>query len=324
MHRQSKTLLVTTLLALSACAQGDAGQAGEGAGAGAGSDRIAAEERVAPRFDADSAFALLERQVAFGPRVPGTEGHRAQLEWMTSYLRARADTVRIQPFEHVGPRGETLELTNIFAQFRPESRDRVLLVAHWDTRPTADQESDDALRSRPIAGANDGASGVAVLLQLADVLSSHSPPIGVDLLLVDGEDYAPDHMYLGAKHFAARKPPGYEPLYGVLVDMVADRSPRYPQEGQSRRLAPEVVERVWRMAERLGYDREFPRSPGIAITDDHIPLNDAGIRTIDIIDFEYGPGNQYWHTHADSLDQVAPEGLEAVGTVLAELLYRGG
>jgi hypothetical protein len=131
-------------------------------------------------------------------------------------------------------------------------------------------------------------------------------------------------MYLGARHFADTKPPEYEPLYGIVVDMVADRSPRYPQEGHSRRLAPEVVERVWRMAERLGYDAEFPRTPGIPISDDHIPLNEAGIRTIDIIDFDYGPGNRYWHTHEDSLEHVGPEGLEAVGTVLSELLYRGG
>lgn len=308
------------VLAVGGCSSGE----GEASGGTASSDRIRADERVAPAFDADSAFALLERQVSFGPRVPGSEGHRAQLEWMTSYLRERADTVRLQEFSHTGPAGEVFELTNVFAQFRPSVPDRVLLVAHWDTRPTADQEADDSLRSRPIPGANDGGSGVAVLLQLANVLSSHSPPIGVDLLLVDGEDYAPDHMYLGAKHFAARTPPGYEPLYGVLVDMVADRTPRYEQERYSRQLAPEVVDRVWRMAERLGYGSYFSRSHGIGITDDHIPLNEAGIRTANIIDFDYGPGNAYWHTHQDDLENVGPEGLGAVGTVLAELIFRGG
>ncbi|MDX1674850.1 MAG: M28 family peptidase, partial [Longimicrobiales bacterium] len=203
--------VVVSLVALYAVACVDGG-AEERRGGG---ERVEAVEREAPPFDADSAFALLARQVAFGPRVPGTEGHAAQLEWMTSYLEARADTLILQPFRHTGPEGEVLDMTNLFARFRPGERDRVLLLAHWDTRPTADHETDPELQDRPIPGANDGASGTAVLLQLADVLSRHSPPIGVDILLTDGEDYAPDHMYLGAKHFAANHPPGYSPLYGI-------------------------------------------------------------------------------------------------------------
>ena len=311
-----KNLLVLLALIVTGCADGGA----EDGGGAVASDRIPVEERQAPTFDADSAFALLERQVAFGPRVPGTEGHQAQLEWMRSYLAERADTLIEQPFTHTGPEGETLDMTNLFARFNMAARDRVLLVAHWDTRPTADQESDPALQDQPIPGANDGASGTAVLLQLADVLSRHSPPIGVDLLLVDGEDYAPGHMYLGASYFAENKPRGYEPLYGILLDMVADQDPRYLQEGYSREYAPEVIARVWRMAERLGYGGYFPRTPGIRITDDHVPLNEAGIHTIDIIDFDY----PYWHTMDDSLEHVSPEGLGVVGTVVAELLYRGG
>ncbi|MFO7892119.1 MAG: M28 family peptidase [Longimicrobiales bacterium] len=310
--------VVAALLALGpiGCADGGAEQRGARA--------EATFERQAPPFDADSAFALLTRQVAFGPRVPGTAGHAAQLEWMTSYLEGRADTVLHQTFQHTYPDGNRPTLTNVFARFRPAAADRVLLVAHWDTRPTADYESDPALRDRPIPGANDGASGTAVLLQLAAVLSSHSPPIGVDLLLTDGEDYAPDHMYLGAEHFAAHLPAGYSPLYGILVDMVADRDPRYLKEGYSLEHAPEVVARVWRMAERLGYRHHFPDERGIAISDDHLALNRAGIPTINIIDFDYGPGNAYWHTLDDSLENVSPTGLGVVGSVLLELLYRGG
>ncbi|HUE77214.1 MAG TPA: M28 family peptidase [Longimicrobiales bacterium] len=303
-----------------ACAEGGADEGRVGSGGG-----IPAEERAAPDFRADTAFALLERQVSFGPRVPGTAGHAAQLEWMIAYLRVRADTVVLQPFTHTGPEGERLEMTNVFARFQPERPDRVLLLAHWDTRPTADSEPTPERRAMPIPGANDGASGTAVLLELANVLSSHSPPIGVDLLFVDGEDYAPDHMYLGATHFARTRPPAYEPFYGILVDMVADRTPLFPQEGYSRRYAPEVVDRVWRMAERLGYGHLFPATPGMPIKDDHVPLNEeGGIRTINIIDFDYGPGNAYWHTLDDTIENVGPEGLEAVGTVLAELIYRGG
>lgn len=313
-------LVVTWVSLLAGCVEGGAEQGGSSGGG----DGIAAADRAAPGFDADSAFALLARQVAFGPRVPGTEGHAAQLEWMTSYLGARADTLVRQTFRHTGPDGETLELTNLFARFRPDARDRVLLVAHWDTRPTADHESDPDRQERAIPGANDGASGTAVLLHMADVLSRHSPPIGIDLLLTDGEDYAPDHMYLGARHFAANRPPGYSPLYGILVDMVADRDPRFPQEGYSLQYAPEVVARVWRMAERIGYGHYFPDRQGLAVKDDHVPLSEAGIRTINIIDFDYGPGNAYWHTLDDSLENVAPVGLGVVGEVVLELLYRGG
>ncbi len=312
-------------LALVALALAAACSDGEGAEkAVTSSQRITREERLAPPFDADSAMALLRRQVAFGPRVPGMEGHAKQLAWMASFLRERADTVVMQEFTHPGPGGRTLELTNVFARFRPDLPTRVLLLTHWDTRPTADNAQDPADRNTPIPGANDGASGTAVLLELANVLSSHSPPIGVDLLFVDGEDYAPDYMYLGAEYFAGHLAPGYEPLYGVLVDMVADQNPMYPQEQYSQQYAPEVVERVWRMAERLGYGAFFPRTTGPAIGDDHIPLNQAGIHTIDIIDFDYGPGNVYWHTLEDDLDHVAPTGLDAVGATLAELIYRGG
>jgi glutaminyl-peptide cyclotransferase len=277
-----------------------------------------------PAFDAAAAFALLERQVSFGPRVPGTLGHREQLAWMSAFLRARADTVEHQPFTHTAADGRTVPMTNVIARFRPDLTDRILLLAHWDTRPTADAERDPRLRDRPISGANDGASGTAVLLQLADVLSRHSPPIGVDLLFTDGEDWAPGEMYLGATHFAANLPPGYRPLYGVLVDMVADRQPVFPIEPNSYHYAPEVVNRVWRLAEQLGYGRYFPRRHGPAVMDDHIPLNQAGIRTINIIDFDYGPGNRFWHTLQDDLHNVAPEGLGVVGTVLSALIYRQG
>jgi glutaminyl-peptide cyclotransferase len=304
-------LLVAGLLGVAGCErEGDAG--------------VPAARRVAPAFDADAAFALLERQVAFGPRVPNTPGHRAQLAWMTTFLRERADTVYLQSFEHVTRAGTRLQLTNVFARFRPEERERILLLAHWDTRPTAERDPDPALRDQPIPGANDGASGVAVLLQLADMLAREAPPIGVDILLTDGEDYAPGDMYLGAEYFAANLPPGYRPFYGVLLDMIADANPVFPMEAYSVQYAPEVVQRVWRVAEEIGYGALFPRRQGPAIEDDHIPLNRAGIRTINIIDFEYGPGNAFWHTSQDDLHNVSPRGLGAVGAVVAELVYRGG
>ena len=314
-----RSLLLPVLAVLLGCDEG-----GEDAGA---RDLPVGEARVErPAFDAQQAFSLLEQQVAFGPRVPGHPGHARQLEWMKQYLAARADTVVEQPFTHVTESGDTLRLTNLFARFRPDAQDRVLLVAHWDTRPTSDEAASRAERNLPVPGANDGASGTAVLLQLAEMFAKTPPPIGVDLLLVDGEDYGPtgDDMYLGAKHFAANLPAGYRPFYGVLLDMVGDRSPRFPMEGYSQEMAPEVVQRVWSLAREMGYGDVFVDSPGGYVDDDHVPLNRAGIRTIDIIDFEYGPGNRYWHTQQDVPENTSPESLRIVGEVVAELVYRGG
>lgn len=317
--------LLLTILAAGAVVTGAVGTGCRGGpeAAAAGFAILVDTSRV-PAFSGDSAHALLRHQVDFGPRVPGLPGHAAQLEWMTEFLRQRADELETQPFTHTTGAGEAIRLTNLIARFRPDLRDRVLLLAHWDTRPTADM--DDERTDEPIAGANDGASGTAVLLELANVLSRHSPPIGVDILLVDGEDYGPGErdMYLGAKYFAANLPPGYRPLYGILVDMVADRTPLFPMEGNSVAMAPEVVERVWGVAEQIGLGHIFVRRRGIHITDDHIPLNRAGIRTINIIDFDYGPGNAYWHTHHDVVENTSPAGLEAVGRVLAALLFNGG
>lgn len=295
-----------------------------GGDAGGGSLSAAAVDR--PAFGAGRAYDYLERQVAFGPRIPGTEGHARQLEWMKGFLSERADTVIEQSFTHTTTGGERLPLTNLFARFRPGAEERILLVAHWDTRPLADQSPDPADRTLPVLGANDGASGTAVLLELANLFAERPPPIGVDLLLVDGEDYGPtgEDMYLGAKHFAAHQPTGYAPLYGVLLDMVGDRDPRFPIEGYSERYAPEVVQRVWGLAQEMGYGDVFVSSPGLFIEDDHVPLNRGGIRTIDVIDFEYGPENRYWHTPLDVPANTSPESLGIVGDVMAELVYRGG
>jgi len=277
-----------------------------------------------PAFDADSAYGLLVRQVEFGPRVPGSEGHAAQLAWMSSYLQARADTVWQQPFRHETGDGRVLALTNVVAQFRPGIGERILLGTHWDTRPMADREDDPELVDQPIPGANDGGSGVAVLLHLADVLSRHSPPIGVDLIFFDGEDWAPGETHLGSKHFALHMPPGYRALYGVVVNMVADTSPEFPAESYSQQYAPEVVIRVWQLAEELGYGSYFPRRSGLAVDGPHVPLSQAGVRTIDIIDFDYGPDNAYWHTHDDMPENVSAEGLGVVGNMLSALLAGGG
>ena len=306
--------VITAALMLAACAkQKQAGDTGT-------------VEVKAPEISGDSAYALIREQVAFGPRVPGAAGHEKQLAWMVAYLKARADTVSVDSFSYTTTKDKKLHLANVFARFNPTSPDRVLLVTHWDTRPTANEDQNPLNRGMPISGANDGGSGTALLMEIADVLKKNKAPIGVDLLFVDGEDYGPtgDDMYLGAKHFAANLPPGYKPLYGVLVDMIGDQNPVYKIESNSQDMAPEVVDRIWRTAEELGLGNYFPRSSLGGIEDDHLTLNQAGIRTADIIDFDYGPGNAYWHTLGDTADHTSPLGLEVVGRVLLELIFRGG
>ena len=317
MRRLLLAVLATASLALIGCKRSDGG-------ASTNSDGGAAMVSPAPPFNENAAYDLLKQQVAFGPRVPGTPGHQKQLDWMVQYLKQRADTVVLQEFSTTDTAtSKSLPLTNVIARFRPEAGDRVLLLAHWDTRPTADNESDAARKKMPILGANDGASGVAVLMQLADDLKRHSPPIGVDLLFVDGEDFTGD-MYLGSDHFAATWGPTYHPLYGILLDMIGDQNPLYPIEPNSQSYAPEVVDRFYGTAEKLGLGQYFPRSPGITIQDDHIPLNKAGIHTIDIIDFDYGPNNAFWHTLNDDLAHTSPVGLGVVGKVIGALIYSGG
>jgi len=277
-----------------------------------------------PRFDGSAAYALIERQVDFGPRVPGTAGHGAMAEWVETYLSERADTLIVQRFDHVSVAGETLPLVNFLARFRPGEGPALLLLAHWDTRPVSDNASDAEERSLPVPGANDGASGIAVLLQLAEMFSRTPPPRSVDILLVDGEDYGDfavgKDVFLGSRYFAANLPEGYSAEFGILLDMIGDRNLEIYVEGNSNRLAPEVVDRVWNVAARMGFSDTFHRQGRHTVNDDHIPLNEAGIPTINVIDFDY----PYWHTPHDTPDKVSASSLGIVGAVISRLVYAGG
>ncbi|UCF18880.1 MAG: M28 family peptidase [Gemmatimonadota bacterium] len=288
-------------------------------------ERRGPEVLAYPRFDGAAAYELVKKQVAFGPRVPGSLGHREMAAWMEEYLRQRADSLTLQRFNHVTGEGDTLPLVNFWAHFGPGEGERMLLLAHWDTRPTSDRASDPAEREKPVPGANDGASGTAILLQLAEMLAAAAPPSGVDLLLVDGEDYGDfgvgRDVFLGSRHFAANLPEGYEPEFGVLLDMVGDQKLDIYVEGNSNRYAPEVVDRVWNIAQRLGFGDVFHRSVRHTINDDHIPLNEAGIKTINIIDFDFE--YPYWHTPEDTPDKVSASSLGVVGAVITHLIYRG-
>lgn len=280
-----------------------------------------------PAFNADSAFSFLLAQTAFGPRNPASPGHRDCLEYLAAELHRRTPDVRLQPFTADGCGGERLPLTNVIASFRPELEDRVLLCAHWDTRPRAERDEDPARRHLPIIGANDGASGVAVLLELARLFHESPPPAGVDIVLFDGEDYGEegdlDRYLLGSRYFARTAVRELRPRFGVLLDMVGDASLELPREGYSVRFAPDVVEEVWRTAGRLGV-AEFLDAVGPEVYDDHVPLNEAGVPTINIIDFAYPNAlHRFWHTHQDTPDKCSPASLAAVGAVLTHLLYAG-
>ena len=287
-------------------------------------------DSVRPRFDGAAAQALVERQVAFGPRSPGRAGHAAQLAWMVARLDSLAAQVELRPFTHAHSQipGLTLELTNVVARFRPAATRRLLFLAHFDTRPFADQADTPAGRAQPVPGANDGASGVAVLLQVAQHLAAQPPThdVGVDLLFTDGEDYGPTltDMLLGARQYASEVEQADVPLFAVLLDLVGDAEPSFPVERYSQDFAPDVVQRVWGVAADLGYAASFPLTGGTFIQDDHLPLNQAGVPTVNIIDFDYGPGNSLWHTPDDLPIHTRASTLEMVGEVVLELIYAGG
>ena len=271
-------------------------------------------------FSGASAFKYIEQQIAFGPRVPNTPAHQQAGDWLLGELRARADTVIVQAFQSRTSKGQTLRLRNFFARFQPQVTDRILLVAHWDSRPFADKSPNLGQQRLPVPGANDGGSGVAVLLGVADALKAKPPTIGVDLLFVDGEDYGDfadsTETLLGSRYFAKHQPPGYTTLFAVVFDMVGDKDLQFLQEGYSAQNAPEVVQRVWQTADRLGYGNVFVKRVTQSLTDDHVPLQQAGIRAIDVIDFDF----PYHHTTEDTIDKVSAESLQIVGNVAVALI----
>lgn len=274
-------------------------------------------------FDGQRALGYVKAFMDFGPRVPGTDGHRRAGDWIASEMRQRADTVIEQAWTHTTQSGVAIPMRNILARFRPMAEERILYVTHWDSRPVAEKSATDEERKQPTPGANDGGSGVGLFLALGDVLKATPPAVGVDLLFVDGEDYgtfAPDvDVLIGSAYFASNLPSaGYQPLFGVVFDMVGEADLRIPQEEHSVNRAPEVVERVWRVAGDMGYGNVFVPATTYAITDDHLPLLDKGLRVIDVIDLDYA----HHHTVNDTFDKVSPRSLKIVGDVAWRLLQR--
>ncbi len=279
-----------------------------------------------PTFDGDRAYEDVVRQVGFGPRVPGSAAHRRTRQWLVETLEPLADRVIEQPFTATLGDSVTVEGTNLVASFGlgPGVGKRIMLAAHWDTRPFADRDRDPARRRDPVPGANDGASGVAVLLEMARLLHAHPPEVGVDLAFFDLEDSGDyEAATTGGTPFAlgsaafVRDNPTYRPTFGLLLDMVGDASLKIPKEGYSQRYAPAVVQKVWAAAEEVGAEA-FVDAPGGAVEDDHLPFLRAGIPVIDLIQ---QPFPATWHTTADTPEHVSAASLGQVGRVLVEVVY---
>lgn len=275
-------------------------------------------------FDADSAYAYVARQVEFGPRIPNTEAHRKAGDWLVAELKRHGATVIEQKTKLKAFDGTILDARNIFSQFNPQAPDRILLLAHWDSRPWADRDPDPAKRTLPVDGANDGASGVGVLLEIARQLSLLPSDKGIDILFVDAEDWGTEgddqSWAMGARYFAKNPPvKRYSPQAAVLLDMVGGDGAIFCREYFSEHAAPRISEEIWQTAASLGYGSLFPNRMGSAILDDHVEMIKAGIPAIDIV--EYHPEqengfNSRWHTTSDNMDGISKETLKAVGTTL--------
>lgn len=275
----------------------------------------------AGKFDGEGALKYAGAQVSFGTRIPGTPGAQRAGDWIIARMRERADTVIVQSWTQTLSDGRRLPLRNILARFRPELPDRVLYLTHWDTRPVSDGAADPGERKLPMPGANDGASGVGLFVALGDALKKSPPALGVDLLFVDGEDYGSfddmEDVLMGSTYFAAHLPsPGYRPIFGVLWDMIGDNDLTIKQEQFSIQHAPEVVRRVWQQAADLGHADVFVNQQIGPVTDDHVPLLNAGLRVIDVIDLDY----PYHHRPSDTMDKISARSLSIVGDVAEALL----
>jgi Zn-dependent M28 family amino/carboxypeptidase len=293
------------------------------------------KQQNVPAFDADSAWVFVENQVKFGPRVPNSEAHVACGNYLTSELKRFGAQVYEQEATLIAYNGTQLKAKNIIGSYNPENSKRVLLFAHWDSRPYADHDKDPANHKKPIDGADDGASGVGVLLEMARQFSIKSPAIGIDIIFFDAEDYGTPEFVkeykentccLGAQ-FWAKNPhvKGYKADFGILLDMVGAKNASFFKEATSMRYAPQIVEEVWSTARDLGYGKFFINAEGGAITDDHqYVILGRNIPCIDIIytdpesDNGFGP---HWHTQNDTMDNIDRETLKAVGQTVLQVVY---
>ena len=306
-----------------------------------GNDKNLKEAKTVPSFNSDSAYYFIEKQVSFGPRVPNTDPHKACGAYLVERLTASGATVIEQNFTEQAYDGTRLQLKNIIASYNLKARKRVLLAAHWDTRPFADKDSED--RYEPIDGANDGGSGVGILLEVARTLHvNEKPDVGIDIILFDGEDYGEHEdvseiprknglvqiwWCLGSQYWAKNPhTPKYSAYYGILLDMVGAKDATFFKEGGSMQFAPKVVKKVWATARSLGYSNYFVNTNSPGIMDDHIFVNrDAKIPMIDIVEYDPQSPSYYFggyhHTKKDNMDIIDKQTLQAVGETVLYTIY---
>ena len=306
-------------------------------------EEVAKVNPVGPLFNADSAYAFTKAQCDFGPRDMNSRGHDLCGEWIVSKFKEYGCKVTTQTAMLAGYDGTKLRSRNIMASINPEATTRILLCAHWDSRPWADNDPDSANWRKPILAANDAASGVAVMLELARIIrkskdeKAFNKQLGIDFVCFDAEDWGTpqwadvadnaDSWALGAQYWSKNLPQGYEARYGILLDMVGGVGAKFYREGMSMQYAPEIVKKVWRAAREVGFGSYFPKEDGGVITDDHVPVNQfAKIPTIDIIPYyadcqqsSFGPT---WHTLADNMENIDKNTLKAVGQTLVQVIYK--
>lgn len=293
----------------------------------ASSDNVAIQPAVS--FDGSNAYNLVKKQCDFGPRVPGTPAHSKCALWLEQELKKSCDSTIVQEGNVTTFDGKKLNIKNLIGIINPSSKTRILLLSHWDCRPWADNDPDPSKHKEPVMGANDAASGVAVLLELARIMKEKKPSIGVDILLVDAEDWGEDNnedsWALGTQYWAKNMhAANYSPQFGILLDMVGAKGAKFSKELMSLQYAPSVVNEVWDIAQQSGFGSYFDNNAGGAITDDHIVVNEAGIKCIDIIDMRDDGNSGFfdgWHTTGDTLDKIDPAVLKVVGQTVANVIY---
>lgn len=299
-------------------------------------EEIEKVQPVGPDFNADSAYIYLQEQCNFGPRTMNSTAHDKCEKWIIQKFEQYGCKVTTQKATLNGYDGTPLSSTNIMASYNPEATTRIMFCAHWDCRPWADNDPDSTNWHKPIVAANDAASGVGVMIELARILKGSGLELGVDFICFDAEDYGTPQWFegedpgdtwaLGAQYFANNLPEGYAPRYGILLDMVGGVGAKFYREGMSMQYAPAIVKKVWNAARQVGYGSYFPKDDGGMITDDHIPVNQtANIPCIDVIPYypdcaqsSFGPT---WHTIADNMDNIDKNTLKAVGQTMVQVLF---
>lgn len=299
-------------------------------------EEIEKVQPVGPDFNADSAYIYLQEQCDFGPRTMNSTAHDKCEKWIIQKFEQYGCKVTTQKATLNGYDGTPLRSTNIIASYNPKATTRIMFCAHWDCRPWADNDPDSTNWHKPIVAANDAASGVGVMIELARILKGSGLELGVDFICFDAEDYGTPQWFegedpgdtwaLGAQYFANNLPEGYAPRYGILLDMVGGVGAKFYREGMSMQYAPAIVKKVWNAARQVGYGSYFPKDNGGMITDDHIPVNQtANIPCIDVIPYypdcaqsSFGPT---WHTIADNMDNIDKNTLKAVGQTMVQVLF---